>query len=162
MPRTVGMLVLSSALLTACTHTATPEQELGTLFENACVAPFHTDFGAADAYLRDQGFDVFRTPAHTAFEHASTGVTGAYSPDPEYPFCKVHDPAGDVTESEEVAQALLTEYFGEPPARLSAVGGVSAWGAPYGECCHVVVRIGERTPVDTIGGASLTLLLRER
>lgn len=162
MTRMVGMLLLSSALLSACAHRTGPQERLGALFENACVAPFHTYFGAADDYLRDQGFEVITTSDHTAFEHTSTGVTGGYSPDPEDPFCMVHDPAGEVTEAEEVARTLLTEYFGETPVRLSAVDGVSAWGAPYGGCCHVVVRIGDRTHMDTIGGASLTLFLRER
>lgn len=135
---------------------------LGTVFENACVAPYNLFFGETDPYLRSWGFQIYPNDDFITFEHGPTGISGAYSPNPEDPFCMVHHPRGDVEVAERVGRTLLGAYFGETPTRLTAVRGISAWGVGNGGCCYLVVRVGNRTPMDTIGGASLSLFLRDR
>lgn len=158
------MIWLTTLLLIGFSYSSAQVRPLGLeeVFEHACVAPFELFFEESETYLRSRDFNIYRNDAFNAFENEHASISGAYSPDPEDPFCKVHSIDADPLAAERVGRALISKYFGEVPTRLTAVGGVSAWAIPYRECCHLVVRVGARTPVDTIGGASLTLFLRDR
>lgn len=154
---------LSALALTLAPCAASAQElTLEALFEEACIAPFELFFGETEAELRAWGFDLYPADVYTEFDHAKTGMSGAYSSNPEDPFCMIYDPRADPESASSAARVLLGHYFDKTPKLVPAGAGLVAWGVPYGTCCDLTVQVDDTSPGDERKGATLTLLMRER
>lgn len=135
---------------------------LASLFEDACVAPFDQFFAETEGVLRSSGFEIYPNDAYAEFEHRGNGMSGAYSYDSEDLFCMIHDPRANPEDASRAAQVLLGQYFGQTPKLVPAGAGLMAWGVTYGGCCYLTAIVDDRSPMDQLEGATLTLLLQDR